>query len=66
MIIPQDNRAAPSPRQREAVARLVGYCEGLCRGGQLGELVELGLRENIARALAAFDMPAEAESHHAN
>jgi hypothetical protein len=40
--------------QQIALLKLVGYAEGLVRGGCLGELVEAGLREQLAEARAAF------------
>ncbi len=47
--------------KRTAVAKLVGYCEGLCATGSLGEDAELRLRILIAETLSAFDMPAKAD-----
>ena len=43
--------------QRLAVAKLIGYCEGITLSGILAEHQELRLRQIIAEALVAFDMP---------
>lgn len=51
--------AAETPK-RYAVAELVGYCEGLCASGILGEQ-ELTLRNLVAQTLAAFEMPSRDE-----
>ncbi len=42
--------------QRLAVAKLIGYAEGIASGGFLGEEMELQLRAIIAENLVAFDM----------
>ncbi len=52
-------QAEPPMSERAAVAHLIGYCESLVSGGQLGELIELGLRQHIAQTLAAFRMPSK-------
>lgn len=52
--------------QRFAVAKLIGYCEGLANSGLLGAVLEIKLRENIAEALVAFDMPSKTEREPAN
>lgn len=51
--------AVPLDR-RFAIARLVGYCEGIIKSGILGE-EELRLRSIVAEVLVAFDMPSKAE-----
>ena len=52
--------------QRFAVATLTGYCEGIINSGILGADGELALRQHVARALAAFDMPSIVEREPAN
>lgn len=51
--------------QRLPLARLIGYCEGLANSGLLGLKVEFQLRQNIAEALAAFNMPSKTEGSDA-
>jgi hypothetical protein len=55
----------PSFDQRAAVAKLVGYCEGIAGSGKVGEHVEGRLRELIAETLTAFDMPSKVEREDA-
>jgi hypothetical protein len=43
--------------QRLALAKLIGYCEGIAQSGALGAELEFTLRANIAEALVQFDMP---------
>jgi hypothetical protein len=52
--------------QRCAIAKLVGYCEGLANSGLLGEELETKLRRNIAEALVAFNMPSKVEREREN
>ena len=47
--------------QRTAVAKLVGYCEGLCKSGALTEFSEKQLRLLVVETLSAFEMPTQAE-----
>ena len=42
--------------QRLAVAKLIGYAEGIAAGGILSEDMEFRLRAIIAETLVAFDM----------
>jgi hypothetical protein len=52
----------PRPRdQRAAVAKLVGYCEGICKSGALTEISEAQLRRLVIETLIAFEMPTKAE-----
>lgn len=55
-----DQILADMPK-RCAVAKLVGYCEGLCADGGLTGARELALRVLIAETLTAFNMPSKAE-----
>ena len=58
---------APEPRpidQRAAVAKLVGYCEGICKSGALTEISEAQLRRLVIETLIAFEMPTKAERAH--
>ncbi len=55
------SRPAPPISERHAVAALIGYCEGLCYSGGLGEIIEGQLRHHIAETLAAFKMPSKEE-----
>jgi hypothetical protein len=55
----------PRPRdQRVAVAKLVGYCEGICKSGALTEISEGQLRRLVIETLIAFEMPTKAERTH--
>lgn len=47
--------------QRLAVAKLVGYAEGVVKSGILPDDSEVMLRRLIAETLTAFDMPSKAE-----
>lgn len=51
--------AVPLDR-RFALAKMVGYCEGIVKSGILGK-EELRLRSIIADVLAAFNLPSKAE-----
>jgi hypothetical protein len=51
----------PSFDQRAAVAKMVGYCEGIANSGILGDDLEARLRTQIAEVLVAFNMPSKAE-----
>lgn len=44
--------------QRLALAKLIGYAEGITSSGILGELGEFRLRAIIAETIVAFDMQA--------
>jgi hypothetical protein len=52
--------------QRCAVAKLIGYCEGLVNSGLLGADLETKLRANIAETLVAFNMPSKTERESAD
>lgn len=47
----------PTFDQRCAVAKLIGYSEGIASSGILGGELELSLRKVIAETLVAFNMP---------
>jgi hypothetical protein len=47
--------------QRLALARLIGYAEGITSSGILGELGEFRLRAIIAETIVAFDMKSSLE-----
>jgi hypothetical protein len=47
-------------RQRAALSKLIGYCEGVVASGILGEK-ECRLREIIAENLVSFGLPSKAE-----
>ncbi len=49
-------RFAQSIPQRYALAKLIGYCEGLCSKDLLGEQIETELRKRVAETLSAFNM----------
>lgn len=49
--------------QRYAVARLIGYCEGIIKNGDLGECMEAKLRENLVLVCNEFNMPCPAEPY---
>lgn len=53
----------PHPRfdQLTAVAKLAGYCEGVCESGVLTEESESQLRRLVLELLIAFEMPTQAE-----
>jgi hypothetical protein len=51
----------PSFDQRAAVAKMVGYCEGIANSGILGDELEAKLRTQIAEVLVAFKMPSAVE-----
>lgn len=51
--------------QRLALAKMVGYCEGVVKSGILPADAEYKLREIIAETLAAFGMPSKAEGTNA-
>lgn len=51
----------PSFDQRAAVAKLVGYAEGVIGSGILPDDCEIMLRKIIAETLTAFNMPSKAE-----
>jgi hypothetical protein len=51
----------PSFDQRAAVAKMVGYCEGVIGSGILPDDCEIMLRKIIAETLVAFNMPSKAE-----
>jgi Cdc6-like AAA superfamily ATPase len=51
--------------QRLALAKIVGYCEGVAKSGVLPEDTEFKLREVIAETLVAFGMPSSRERESA-
>lgn len=51
----------PTHSQRLAVAKLVGYAEGVVKSGILPDDSEVMLRILIAETLVAFDMPSKSE-----
>jgi hypothetical protein len=54
--------AAAIPLDRRfALAKMVGYCEGVAKSGILSADGELQLRAVIAEVLAAFQMPSKVE-----
>ena len=48
--------------QRLALAKLIGYAEGITSSGILGELGEFRLRAIIAETLVAFNMTSSREA----
>ena len=48
--------------QRFAIAKLIGYAEGIVNSGTLDPTVEWQLRIRIADALTAFNMPSKSET----
>lgn len=50
-----DRTIAGDP-QNIAIAKLIGYCRGICGSGVLGEKSETELRQRVAEAMAAFKM----------
>lgn len=50
-----DRTIAGDP-QNIAIAKLIGYCRGICGSGVLGEQSETALRQHVAEAMAAFKM----------
>lgn len=62
-IAPPSERLAnaASIEQRFAVAKLVGYCDGILTSGRLTALSESHLRLLLTEMRTAFDMPSRAE-----
>lgn len=53
-----DQVLADLPR-RGQVAKIIGFCEGICNSGILGDDLTKKLRSEIAATLEAFNMPAK-------
>ena len=51
----------PTDNQRYAVAKLVGYCEGMIRSGALPEPFESRMREAVVATCNEFGMPSDFE-----
>lgn len=51
--------------QKLALAKMIGYCEGVAKSGALPEDCEFKLREIIAEALVQFNMPSSREVSNA-
>lgn len=52
--------------QRLALAKLIGYAEGVVSSGILGEELEIKLRGVIAETLVEFGMPSTRETERAD
>jgi len=52
--------------QQLALAKLIGYAEAISTAGLLGEPTELRLREIVAEALAAFNLPSKVDRETAD
>lgn len=50
------DRVMAGDPQNIAVAKLIGYCRGICSSGVLGEKSEFELRQRVAEAMVAFKM----------